>query len=38
MISHTATGLMGEYVAAAAILQFGFKVSLAQQDKVDAVF
>jgi len=37
-MSETATGLMGEYIAAATVLQFGFKVSLAQQDKVDAVF
>lgn len=36
-ISHTATGLMGEYIAAAAVLQFGFRVSMAQQDKVDLV-
>lgn len=37
MISHTATGLMGEYVAASAVLQFGYRVSMAQQDKVDLV-
>lgn len=37
MISHTATGLMGEYIAAAAVLHFGFRVSMAQQDKVDLV-
>lgn len=37
-MSETATGLMGEFFAVGAILQFGFKVSLAQQDRVDAVF
>lgn len=37
MISHTAIGLMGEYVAASAALQFGFRVSMAQQDRVDLV-
>ena len=37
MISHTAIGLMGEYIAAAAVLQFGFRVSMAQQDRVDLV-
>lgn len=36
-MSTTTTGLMGEYVAAAAILQFGFRVSMAQQDRVDLV-
>ena len=37
MISQTATGLMGEYLAASAVLQFGYRVSMAQQDKVDLV-
>ncbi len=40
-MSETTTGLMGEYVAAAAILQFGggtLSVSMAQQNKVDLVF
>ena len=37
MISHTAIGLMGEYIAAAAVLQFGFRVSMTQQDRVDLV-
>ena len=33
----TATGLIGEYIAASAILDLGFRVSLSQQDKVDLV-
>lgn len=37
MLSHTATGLIGEYIAASAILSLGFRVSLSQQDKVDLV-
>lgn len=37
MLSQTATGLIGEYIAASAILNLGFRVSLSQQDKVDLV-
>ena len=33
----TTTGLIGEYIAAAVVLQLGWRVSLAQQDKVDLV-
>jgi hypothetical protein len=37
LITNTATGLIGEYIAASAILNLGFRVSLSQQDKVDLV-
>ena len=33
----TTTGLIGEYIAAGSILQLGWRVSMAQQDKVDLV-
>ena len=33
----TTTGLIGEYIAAAVVLSLGWRVSLAQQDKVDLV-
>jgi hypothetical protein len=37
-LTATVTGLMGEYIAAAAILSIGtHKVSLAQQDRIDLV-
>ena len=36
-MSETTTGLIGEYVAAAAILGLGWRVSMAQQDRVDMV-
>lgn len=35
--SATTTGLMGEYITAAAILGLGWRVSPAQQDSVDLV-
>ena len=37
IISQTASGLAGEYIAAASILQRGWRVSLAQQDAVDLI-
>jgi len=37
MISETTTGLVAEYIAAAAVLEQGWRVSLSQQDKVDLV-
>jgi len=37
MIGETTTGLVAEYIAAAAVLEQGWRVSLAQQDKVDLV-
>jgi hypothetical protein len=36
-LSETTTGLIGEYIAAAAILAQGWRVSMAQQDRVDMV-
>jgi len=36
-MSETTTGLIGEYLAAAAILGLGWRVSMAQQDRVDMV-
>jgi hypothetical protein len=36
-ISETTTGLVAEYIAAAAILERGWRVSMAQQDRVDLV-
>ena len=36
-MSETTTGLVGEYIAAAAILSLGWRVSMAQQDRVDLV-
>lgn len=36
-MSETTTGLIGEYIAAAAILGLGWRVSMAQQDRVDMV-
>ena len=36
-MSETTTGLIGEYIAAAAILSLGWRVSMAQQDRVDMV-
>lgn len=36
-MSETTTGLIGEYIAAAAILAQGWRVSMAQQDRVDMV-
>ena len=36
-MSETTTGLIGEYIAAAAILGRGWRVSMAQQDRVDLV-
>ena len=36
-MSATTTGLIGEYIAAAAILGLGWRVSMAQQDRVDMV-
>ena len=36
-MSETTTGLIGEYIAAAAILGLGWRVSMAQQDRVDLV-
>jgi len=33
----TTTGLIGEYIAAAVVLSLGWRVSMAQQDKVDLV-
>lgn len=36
-MSETTTGLIGEFLAAAAILAQGWRVSLAQQDKIDMV-
>lgn len=37
MITETTTGLAAEYIAAAAILELGWRVSMAQQDRVDLV-
>lgn len=37
VLSHTASGLAGEYIAAASILARGWRVSLAQQDAVDLI-
>jgi len=36
-MSETTTGLIGEYIAAAAILAQGWRVSLCQQDRIDMV-
>jgi len=36
-MSETTTGLIGEYIAAASILGLGWRVSMAQQDRVDLV-
>jgi hypothetical protein len=36
-LSETTTGLIGEYIAAAAILGLGWRVSLCQQDRIDMV-
>ena len=36
-MNETTTGLIGEYIAAAAILGLGWRVSMAQQDRVDMV-
>ena len=36
-MSETTTGLIGEYIAAAAILAQGWRVSLSPQDRVDMV-
>jgi hypothetical protein len=36
-MSETTIGLIGEYLAAAAILGLGWRVSMAQQDRVDLV-
>jgi len=36
-ITNTTVGLAGEYLTAAALLQLGYKVALAQQDKIDLV-
>ncbi|MFZ9077932.1 MAG: hypothetical protein ACO23H_05310 [Alphaproteobacteria bacterium] len=36
-MSETTTGLIGEYIAAAAILGLGWRVSLCQQDRVDLI-
>ena len=35
MITETTVGLIGEYLTAASLLQMGWRVSLAAQDKVD---
>lgn len=37
MLTNTAIGLIGEYIAASSILELGYRVSLSQQDKVDLV-
>ena len=37
MLTETTVGLIGEYVTAASLLQMGWRVSLAAQDKVDLV-
>ena len=37
MITETTVGLIGEYLTAASLLQMGWRVSLAAQDKVDLV-
>lgn len=37
MITETTTGLIAEHIAAAALLSQGWRVSMAQQDKVDLV-
>lgn len=37
VISQTASGLAGEYIAAASVLARGWRVSLAQQDAVDLI-
>lgn len=37
IISQTASGLAGEYIAAASVLARGWRVSLAQQDAVDLI-
>lgn len=37
MITETTTGLIAEYIAAAAILELGWRCSMAQQDRVDLV-
>jgi len=37
VITETTTGLAAEYIAAAAILELGWRVSMAQQDRVDLV-
>ena len=36
-ISQTASGLAGEYIAAASVLARGWRVALAQQDSVDLI-
>lgn len=36
-ISHTESGLAGEYIAAASVIARGWRVALAQQDAVDLV-
>lgn len=36
-MSETTTGLIGEYICAASILALGWRVSMAQQDRVDMV-
>ena len=36
-MNETTTGLIGEYIAAAAILGLGWRVSLCQQDRIDMV-
>jgi len=37
MITETTVGLIGEYLTAASLLQMGWRVSMAAQDKVDLV-
>jgi len=37
MLTETTVGLIGEYITAASLLQMGWRVSLAAQDKVDLV-
>ena len=36
-ISHTESGMIGEYIAAAAVISRGWRVAMAQQDSVDLV-
>ena len=36
-VAETTKGLIGEYICASALLELGWKVSLAQQDSVDLI-
>ena len=36
-LSHTESGLMGEYIAAASVMARGWRVAMAQQDSVDLI-